>query len=165
VEGYQEVSEPFSFARFSMVSFSTRLSFPSPLLRFSPLPFVPLPSSGRILIYTFPRASTTVPTSLLTSTSTTSQTIDPSTWNLTPQANFSIPSCPSKTFNNHVIVFNVALCGDLAANTFAGSGCAGTSGISCENFVKGSPGAFGEAYWDVRSLRVYNTDGKVPSNG
>lgn len=118
------------------------------------------------MIYTFPRSSTTVPAALLTSSAVDStSTLDPSTWNLVPQANFSIPSCPSNTFNNHVIVFNVALCGDLAANTFAGSGCAGTSGISCENFVRGSPRAFGEAYWDVRSLRVYNTEGKAPGSG
>ena len=31
--------------------------------------------------------------------------------------------------------------------------------------MKGSPGAFGEAYWDVNSLRIYNSDGKVASNG
>jgi hypothetical protein len=55
--------------------------------------------------------------------------------------------------------FNTALCGDLAGNTFASSGCPGT----CADFVINTPGAFVDAWWGIRGLRVYTSDGKVAS--
>lgn len=100
-----------------------------------------------------------MPAELLTTSSPT-KALDPSTWSVTPNANFSIPHCPSSTFLNHAIVFNIALCGALAGNTFVGSGCSPT-GQSCEGFVRGTPRAFGEAYWDVNALRVYTKTGKA----
>jgi hypothetical protein len=81
--------------------------------------------------------------------------IDPSTWGITPQANFTIPQCREDTFNSHVIVFNIALCGDLAANTFVGNGCPG----SCNDFVANNPAAMRDAWWGIRNMRVYNAKG------
>lgn len=120
-------------------------------------------SSGKVYVYTFPRSSTNVPPELLT-TSNPLTTIDPSRWTVTPNANFTIPYCPSNTLLNHAIVFNIALCGDLAANTFAGSGCATSTQRTCEAFVRGTPGAFRDAYWDVNALRVYTATGMPATN-
>lgn len=107
-----------------------------------------------ISVYTFPRTAANTPSELSDSSSTT---VDPSKWGITPQANFTIPQCTDATFNNHVIVFNIALCGDLAANTFVGNGCPG----SCTDFVANTPGAFADAWWGIRNLRVYNANGSA----
>lgn len=108
--------------------------------------------SRTIAVYTFPRTASNTPQELSDSASTS---IDPSTWGITPQANFTIPQCREDTFNNHVIVFNVALCGDLAANTFVGNGCPG----SCNDFVANNPAAMRDAWWGIRNMRVYNAKG------
>ncbi|KAJ9104230.1 hypothetical protein QFC19_004047 [Naganishia cerealis] len=75
-----------------------------------------------------------------------------------PSANFSIPDC-KKDFNDHVIVFNIALCGDYTAASYTATGCPG----SCPSFVMSNPLAFADAYFTMNSLRVFTSDGKIAS--
>lgn len=79
-----------------------------------------------------------------------------------PSANLTAPGC-KQDFANHVIVFNIAFCGDYAAATYGQSGCPATE--SCPLFVMNNPRAFAETYWSLNSLRVYNADGRpVPQS-
>lgn len=81
----------------------------------------------------------------------------------TPSASFSGP-CSSdfgNKFFNHTIVIDATLCGGWAGSTF-GSGAtdcpliAGAGPLdSCVSFVAENPQAFEEAYWEIKSLRVW----------
>lgn len=71
-----------------------------------------------------------------------------------PAANLTV-AC-REDFGDHVIVFNIAFCGDYSAATYLASGCPGT----CTSFVAQTPGAFAEAYWSINSLRIYTATGK-----
>ncbi|ORY74605.1 endo-beta-glucanase [Protomyces lactucae-debilis] len=78
---------------------------------------------------------------------------DPSTWDVLPDALFQDFECPiDKIFRDHVVLINTSLCGDWAGNTYGTSTCPGTS---CNAYVSGNPQAFKDAYWAIRSLRVY----------
>jgi hypothetical protein len=107
--------------------------------------------SGSIKIYTFPRSSNAIPADLLAQNGST---LSPRDWTVTPAANFSIPQCANSTFNSHAVVINTALCGDLAGNTWGASGC-DVASATCAQFVKETPAAFADAYWGIRSLRIY----------
>jgi len=70
----------------------------------------------------------------------------------TPQASFPFGNnCPSSKFANHNIVVDNTFCGDWAGSSFNADGCSG----SCNSFVQNNPGAFGQAYWAINSIRVY----------
>ncbi|CAG8949392.1 hypothetical protein HYFRA_00005021 [Hymenoscyphus fraxineus] len=56
-------------------------------------------------------------------------------------------------FVNHQIVFDTTFCGDWAGGVWGSSTCASRG--SCESYVAGNPGAFGNAYWTVNSVKVY----------
>ena len=109
----------------------------------------------------FPPDST--PDSLVSATNTTDAS--PPSPDLsefgTPAAFFAGPdTCdfPGKFFN-HSIVFDTTFCGGWAGGEYSNSNCPlvpGQSSIqSCEAFVGGNPDAFTEAYWAIRSLRVW----------
>lgn len=116
-----------------------------------------LPRSGSIKVYTFPRASPDIPADLLVANAST---LSPASWTVTPAANFSIPQCDNSTFNSHAVVLNTALCGDLAGNTWAASGCE-VAASTCALFVKENAGAFTDAFWGIRSLKIYTADGNT----
>ncbi|KAJ7595527.1 glycoside hydrolase family 16 protein [Mycena floridula] len=68
-----------------------------------------------------------------------------------PVAFFPNTGCDiAKHFYEHVLTFNIALCGDWAGNTYASSGCPGT----CADAVM-NPGNFVNAKWVINSVRVY----------
>ncbi|GHJ86773.1 hypothetical protein NliqN6_3175 [Naganishia liquefaciens] len=75
-----------------------------------------------------------------------------------PAANFTIPDC-KKDFNDHVITFNIALCGDYTTSTYSATGCPGT----CASFVMNNPLAFADAYFELNSLRVFTATGQIAS--
>lgn len=82
----------------------------------------------------------------------TAQQPNPDRWGK-PYARFDFGAeCPSWHFSNHVIIFNIAMCGDWAGGTFWSS-CPGLG--SCASYVQNNPRAFSEAYWLINSLRVY----------
>jgi hypothetical protein len=51
---------------------------------------------------------------------------NPTGWG-TPNAAWASTDCPtSKIFNNHVITFDITLCGDWAGSAYGGTSCPGT---------------------------------------
>ncbi|KAJ7630492.1 glycoside hydrolase family 16 protein [Roridomyces roridus] len=89
----------------------------------------------------------------------------PKTWGL-PMAHWPASDCnPWKFFFDHVAIFDTTLCGDWAGSVWTSSGipgqeqsCATRTGFStCEAFVAASGASFNEAYWEVRSVKFYNT--------
>lgn len=79
---------------------------------------------------------------------------NPSAWG-TPGARFPPDECNfKKFFDAHQMVFDLTFCGDLAGNLYASSGC-GADIQACRDFVLNNPSSFKEAYWDIKSLRIY----------
>lgn len=113
--------------------------------------------SGSIKVYAFPRTSNAIPADLLIQNAST---LSPRDWTVTPSANFSIPQCANSTFNSHAVVINTALCGDLAGNVWGSSGC-NVASATCAQFVKENAPAFQDAYWGIRSLKIYTADGNT----
>jgi len=108
-------------------------------------------TSSQISIWFLPR-SLALPASLLTPSP------DPRSFG-TPLARFAGSGCDFSTrFRDLSIVLDTTLCGDWAGNSevWKAGGCAAKTGSeTCEAFVESDPGAFVEAYWEVRGLRVY----------
>ncbi|KAF7362471.1 GH16 domain-containing protein [Mycena venus] len=113
-------------------------------------------SSG-ISVYFFGRAS--VPSDI------DAGAPQPQTWGL-PMAHWPASNCnPWQYFYTHVAIFDTTLCGDWAGSAWTASGppgqeqsCATRTGFStCEAFVQGSGASFADAYWEVKSVKFYNT--------
>jgi hypothetical protein len=91
---------------------------------------------------------------------------DPDTFG-TPSASFAGPCSGSfgEKFFNHSIIIDTTFCGGWGGGTFGAgaSSCPIVEGTSptdsCINYVAGNPQAFREAYWGIRSIRVWE---KVP---
>ncbi|SPO35058.1 related to mixed-linked glucanase precursor MLG1 [Pseudozyma flocculosa] len=78
-----------------------------------------------------------------------------------PYAHMPISDCHAD-FGMHKIIFDITLCGDWAANTYAESGClAKYSACSYQVGYNGS--SYSETYWAVDSLRLF-TDGGDKAN-
>lgn len=78
------------------------------------------------------------------------KSIDPSKWSK-PTASFQSSTCDLDThFGPHQIVMNLDICGGWAGHTF------GAEGIpACEAFAASTPSAYAKAFWNIRSLRIY----------
>lgn len=66
----------------------------------------------------------------------------------------------AKSFKPQSFTFDVTFCGDWAGGVFGESGCPMTSSDSfqsCHNYVASNPGAFKESYWEINSVKVYQT--------
>jgi len=61
--------------------------------------------------------------------------------------------CPSSHFSQHVVVFDLTFCGDWCGAVFS-SECPNDGG-NCNSFVQNNPQAFGEAYWDIHWMKVF----------
>ncbi|PVF98594.1 hypothetical protein CPB86DRAFT_758224 [Serendipita vermifera] len=73
----------------------------------------------------------------------------------TPDVRFVNDHCDIPAhFKSEKIVINLTFCGDWAGNVFAyaGAGCPG----NCVDYVDFNPEAFKDAYWDIRSIRMYS---------
>jgi len=88
---------------------------------------------------------------------------DPDNWG-TPLAKWAASSCdPFQFFSQHSFIFDTTLCGDWAGSVWADSGipgqeqsCAQRTGVStCEAFVRANGAAFKEAYWEIKSVKMY----------
>jgi hypothetical protein len=111
-----------------------------------------------IAVYFFPSGS--VPEDI------TSGVPQPKQWGL-PQAKWPAAQCdPFKFFRDHSAIFDTTFCGDWAGATWSLSGipgqeqsCAQRTGFSsCEAFVRARGDTFHEAYWEVRSVKIYQHD-------
>jgi hypothetical protein len=89
----------------------------------------------------------------------------PSQWGL-PSARWPASQCnPWEFFKDHVTIFDTTLCGDWAGRPgswggagIAGQGqsCAASTGVStCEEYVRNNGDAFRDAYWEVKSVTLY----------
>lgn len=58
-------------------------------------------------------------------------------------------------FRDHNIIFDITFCGDWAGNVWGQDGQCSGRAPSCQAFVQNNPGEFGDAFWQVNSLRVY----------
>ncbi|KIM85960.1 glycoside hydrolase family 16 protein [Piloderma croceum F 1598] len=79
--------------------------------------------------------------------------IDTGNWG-TPSANFPNTDCNLAThFGANYVVINIDLCGTWAGNqtVYAASGCPST----CDSFVRGTPAAFQNAYFEFASMVIY----------
>lgn len=79
-------------------------------------------------------------------------TPDSSQWGI-PYAAWPFGSwCLSSHFAQHVVTFDLTFCGDWAGAVF-GSQCPKDG--TCSEYVKMNPAAFGEAYWGIHWMKVY----------
>jgi len=89
----------------------------------------------------------------------------PSNWGQ-PMANWPATDCnPSTYFYTHSAIFDTTLCGDWAGSVWNASGspgqaqsCSTRTGFStCDAFVLASGSSFADAYWEIKSVNVYQT--------
>ena len=81
-----------------------------------------------------------------------SNTPDTTQWGL-PFASWQFGTwCPSSTFIQHKLVFDLTFCGDWAGNVFSMQ-CP-NHGI-CDDFVRDNPEEFSQAYWNIHWMKVF----------
>lgn len=109
-----------------------------------------------VSIWFFPRGS--IPKDL------SSEAPQPASWGQ-PSAHFPSSTCSAYGFNrDHTTIFDTTFCGDWAAATWAtapnqgGASCAQLTGVAtCQDYVQNHGADFSEAYWKVKSVKVYQT--------
>ncbi|KAF9470525.1 hypothetical protein BDN70DRAFT_888989 [Pholiota conissans] len=108
-----------------------------------------------IAVYFFP--ANAVPSDI------TAETPQPDSWGAA-QARWPATSCdPFKFFIDHSAIFDTTLCGDWAGGVWNVAGipgqaqsCAQRTGVStCQAYVQNNGAALAEAYWEVRSVKLY----------
>ncbi|CUA68744.1 putative endo-1,3(4)-beta-glucanase ACLA_073210 [Rhizoctonia solani] len=115
--------------------------------------------STGVSVFFFPRNS--IPSDI------TSGAPQPSSWG-TPSGNWPNTNCnPATYLKNHQIIFTSTICGDWAGSsgswTAAGVGgqtdsCSASTGVSnCLDYIRNNGAAFTDAYWEVKSIKVYTT--------
>ncbi|CAL1696723.1 unnamed protein product [Somion occarium] len=89
----------------------------------------------------------------------------PNNWGQ-PMAHWPASGCdPFKFFYTHSAIFDTTLCGDWASSAWTGSGipgqeqsCAQRTGVAtCEEFIRNNGAAMNDAYWEVKSVKIYQT--------
>ncbi|KAG7090803.1 hypothetical protein E1B28_009887 [Marasmius oreades] len=87
----------------------------------------------------------------------------PSSWG-TPMARWSSSTCnPDQIFRNQAAIFTNTLCGQWAGGVWNTAGipgqdqsCAQRTGFStCEEFVRKNGASFTQAYWEIKSVKIY----------
>ncbi|CAG8891979.1 unnamed protein product [Penicillium egyptiacum] len=66
----------------------------------------------------------------------------------------------ANAFKPQSFVFDVTFCGDWAGGVYGDSGCPMTNGDSfqsCQNYVANHPAVFKETYWEINSVKIYQT--------
>lgn len=84
-----------------------------------------------------------------------SVSLDLSQWGL-PVAYFPSTSCPiDDHFKDMQIIFNTALCGDWAGKVWDQEPTCKDKAPTCQQYVAQNGADFAEAYWAIRSVRVF----------
>jgi len=108
-----------------------------------------------ISVFFFPRSS--VPSDI------TAGAPQPDNWGQ-PMAFWPATDCnPSTFFSDHSAIFDTTLCGDWAGNVWTQTNTGGqsqscaqiTGAATCADFVANNGSAFSEAYWEVKSVKIY----------
>ncbi|KAK2790353.1 hypothetical protein FQN52_005621 [Onygenales sp. PD_12] len=105
-------------------------------------------TNDAITMWFFPRSQ--IPADI----SSQSASLDPSSWPK-PVAHFTGDCDFDKFFQEQIITFNTAFCGDWAKNTWSTDPVCSTKAESCEEYVKNNPEAFKEAYWSINYMKVF----------
>jgi hypothetical protein len=104
-----------------------------------------------VKIWFFPRAS--IPTSITKGAPDVSQFG-------TPMALVEDGCDVGNSFKAQSFVFDVTFCGDWAGGVYGQSGCpmsGSDSSQSCINYVAKNPTAFEQTYWEINSVKIYQT--------
>lgn len=104
-----------------------------------------------ISVYMFPRTS--IPQDIIAGKP------NPPSWSITPLARFAGSGCDFMSkFSQLSVVVNTDLCGDWAGETsvWEGSSCS-KKASTCNDFVANNPAAFKNAFWDISSIKIYQT--------
>ncbi|KAI4171318.1 MAG: hypothetical protein LQ346_008758 [Caloplaca aetnensis] len=107
-------------------------------------------TSREISIYHFPRSK--VPGDI------SAGRPDPSKWGM-PVAKFAGGCNIDEHFKDLSIIFNTAFCGDWAGEAWKASTTCSKKAPTCQAYVRDNPEAFKEAYWMIRSVKVYSEQG------
>lgn len=100
------------------------------------------------------------------SNTTTSQTLDPSTFGV-PLARFAGSGCDfTERFKNMRIIFDTTFCGEWAGKVWDDK-CAAKTGVkTCEEYVQNNPEVFADAYWEIAGLKWFEkAGGTAPTTG
>jgi len=105
-------------------------------------------TSSGIRVWFWP--STSIPSDI------TSGSPNPGRWS-TPYANFPFgPHCPSSKFGSLHIIINLTFCGAWGNGDWSPwSSCSTTYPTTCTAYVQNNPSHFANAYWQIRSIKVY----------
>jgi hypothetical protein len=104
-----------------------------------------------VKIWFFPRAS--IPTSITKGAPDVSQFG-------TPMALVEDSCDVANSFKAQSFIFDVTFCGDWAGGVYGQSGCpmsGSDSSQSCINYVAKNPTAFEQTYWEINSVKIYQT--------
>ncbi|KAI9202982.1 uncharacterized protein BJ171DRAFT_600426 [Polychytrium aggregatum] len=102
---------------------------------------------NQLAIYFFPRSN--IPTDIAQSKP------NPSTWG-EPEVYFPFDCCSPDYFQDMTFIIDTNLCGSWLSNA-ADAACPMTTGGEpvCDAYVANTPSAFGEAYWAINSIKLY----------
>ncbi|KAL9124217.1 MAG: hypothetical protein Q9217_006432 [Psora testacea] len=64
-------------------------------------------------------------------------------------------------FKNNNIVFDTTFCGDWAGNVWFQDSTCSSKAATCTDYVRDNPSAFTEAYWTIKSLKVFTNNGNT----
>ncbi|ROT40205.1 hypothetical protein SODALDRAFT_272464 [Sodiomyces alkalinus F11] len=80
---------------------------------------------------------------------------DPNSWGR-PMALFGAYSCePGRYFRDMNLILQTNFCGDYAAGVWSSDGACTKLAPTCAEYVANNPWAFGNAYWEVNYIDVY----------
>lgn len=118
------------------------------------------PATNVVKLWTwYPDASPFSNTAALTTNSSSSSTVDISTWGTPGLVIGADGNCDvARTFANQTIVLNLEVCGDAVTDEdwVGESGCAVETGYnSCWRFAAAEPTAFEGVGFGVRSIKIY----------
>jgi len=108
-------------------------------------------TSSAIKIWFFPRGS--FPSDIASASPSPSENWGP------PTSIFAGDFTVDDHFKDLKIVFDTTFCGDWAGNTWNETAECAALAPTCEEYVANNPRAFGEAYWAVNTLQVFQDDG------
>ncbi|KAM0154779.1 hypothetical protein ACHAPG_006309 [Botrytis cinerea] len=91
---------------------------------------------------------------------------DPSKWG-TPVSNFEGDCDIDTHFKENRLIFDTTFCGDWASAVWSSDATCAPKAATCVDYVAGKPEAFGDQYWLVKSVKIYqlgNVASPIPSN-